>query len=167
MRRKWDGCKSPPPLPGRTRTCATARVHVDDVSKQQEAAAVLNMSSPRPCSPTTKSTTAQLLSFTETVGGGGAARSRRRLAASCSRHRRNCRRATKKSSTYCSSDGENAAVPTCGAALRVLIIQEVTVFASPSASEALPLPLPFPIINVFTLGANQRRHGCQRDINSS
>ena len=42
MRRKWDGCKSPPPLPGRTRTCATARVHVDDVSKQQEAAAALH-----------------------------------------------------------------------------------------------------------------------------
>ncbi len=47
MRRQWEGCKSPPPLPGRTRTCATARV--DDKSKQQEAAAVLNMSSPRPC----------------------------------------------------------------------------------------------------------------------
>ena len=47
---------------------ASARVDVDDKSKQQEAAAVLNMSSPRPCSPTTKSTTAQLLSFTETVG---------------------------------------------------------------------------------------------------
>jgi len=30
---------------------ATARVHVDDKSKQQEAAAVLNMSSPRPCPP--------------------------------------------------------------------------------------------------------------------
>ena len=86
--------------------------------------------------PTTKSTTAQLLSLLK-LSGGGCARvrcSRRRLAASCSRHRRCCRRATKRRSTYCSSDGENAAVPTCGAALRVLIIEEVTVFASPFAS---------------------------------
>ena len=119
--------------------------------------------------PTTKSTTAKLLSFTETVGGAGCARvrcSRRRLAASCSRHRRCCRRATKRRSTYCSSDGENAAVPTCGAALRVLIIQEVTVFASPFASPS-PSSLFYHRIHVFTLGANQRRHGRQRDINSS
>jgi hypothetical protein len=166
MRRQWEGCKSPPPLPGRTRTRLRG-LTTRTSNKRQPLCSTAQHEQPSAMTPTTISTTAQLLSFTEAVGGGqnfGAscarARCSRRLAASRSRHHRAATEQPKGAAhTYMRKmqQFKYAALPPAFSS-----------FASPFASRT-PSSSSLFCHQCFRLECESatRRHGRQRDMNSS